>query len=136
MAAMELAFLPEQVTALRGFMQTVMQSASSEAAQSLSQSRTELTGIMQQMATQQEEMKKAMNEFDIDKSKIKEVMERFQADSGGMMKTMTEIENKLGTLDLEGVGRKVGSLVSSLQEARTGAMDTLRETYGRPTAVS
>ena len=126
---MEMAFTPGQVTALRDFMRNVMQSASDETMQSLTQSQTGLTNVMQQMTAQQEEMKKVMNEFDIDKVKIKEVMEKFQADSGGMMKTMTEIESKLGILDLEGVDRKVGSLVASLTEARTNALATLRESY-------
>ena len=127
---MEMAFTPVQITALRDLMQTIMQNASNETAQSLSQNQAGLTSVMQQMTAQQEEMKVVMNDFDVDKSKIKEVMENFHSSSATMTATMSEIENKLGSLNLEAVDAKVGSLVAGLTEARSGAMDTLREIYG------
>ena len=126
----EQAFGPQQSSVLRAFIGEVMSSAGTEAAANLEKSQEGLKVIVQTMSDQQVEMKNVMERFEAEKKNMQTIVEQFQKDSGGMNGTMQEIQAKVSSLNLEEVDRKVGGLVANLQEAKGGAMETLREFYG------
>ena len=128
--SIEANFAPQQAASLRAFLGEVMSSAGTEAAANLQSSQVGMQTIVQQMSDQQNEMKIVMDRFEQEKTKIETIMEQFAVNSGGMDEKVKGIQVQMGVLNLEEVDRKIGGLVNNLQEARTGAMETLRESYG------